>query len=455
MGLSMGRFGDFGKRAKPAASEKLLNRVLKLKQEGYSRSEIAKVVNRSPAMVTNYTKQLVKLGKLNVTESGRIENTQAQNQKIDQMLKSDWISGKNPEVKKWIEEMQVAGKGGKPLTHLSNYVSSLYNVCRTLEISPTAFLISTDETKRLLTEFKKIYDTGESYKSYKGHDNSPYQKSIIGYVKAVASFCEKNNKPFPPNQSGILSRKKENYGAYSTVHFSDLEFNKILDFLHDHSTPSQNWEALAAIGHETLPRPYTLMTMQNTFEVKEDVINDHICTWAEASIYEKKTHKSFDKLIFYRRCLELVKSLQKHKTIIEYSSLKDTQSKWNDLLRQAYAYVGKIAPEAVKDRYFYKKVIDGDRYYLAWEPGHSLRHSGCHLWLRRCDYNITYVMSLGWEDSNMITDVYGSMPSSQRLKAGRCDFCRPGKTLIETADKQFCSWSHAVTYFSGGKFNAN
>ena len=65
-----------------------------------------------------------------------------------------WLEGKNPEVKAWIEKMQVAGKGGKPLVAWKRNVSTLYVVCRTLEISPNAFLINIDETKRLMTELK-------------------------------------------------------------------------------------------------------------------------------------------------------------------------------------------------------------------------------------------------------------------------------------------------------------
>ena len=451
----MGKFGDFGKRTKPKATQKLLEKVLSLKEQGYSRNEISKLINRSPPMVTNYMKQLVKQGKLQITDSGRIAKTEKEEtQKVTEILQSEWLEGKNPEVKAWIEKMQVAGKGGKPLVAWKRNVSTLYVVCRTLEISPNAFLINIDETKRLLTEFKKRFDSNTAYRIQKGdYHLRKKDRSIQAYVKGVASFCEHNEKPFPPNQTGILSRQKENYGAYSTVHFTDSEFSRILDFLKEHSTKSKNWEALGAIGHETLPRPYTLVTMKNTFEVKEDIINDHKCTWAEAAIYEKKTNKSFDKLIFDRRCLELLKDLPKHKPIIETGHIKGLQGEWNNLLRQAYSHIGKIAPESVEDRFFYEKVKDGDRYYMAWDPGHSLRHSGCHLWLRRCDYNIAYVMSLGWEDPSMITQVYGSMPSSQRLKAGRCDYCRPGQLSIASANKQFCSWSHAVTYFSGGKFS--
>ena len=449
------KFAEFGKRSKPRDSTKLLEKVCKLKKEGYSGNEIAKLVNRSPPMATNYMKQLAKDGKLDLSESGRIITPKDEQKKVTELLKSEWLEGKNPEVKKWIEDLQTAGKGGKPLVAWRSMISAFYSLCRSLEIAPSAFLIDIEETKRLLSKFKMDYDAGTTYANEQSKQWAKIKdKPIIGYVKAVASFCEHNGKPFPPNQSGILSRKKINYGAYSTVHFTDSELTKILDFLHDHSTPSKNWEALAAIGHETLPRPYTLMTMKNTFEIKEDVINDHVCTWAEASIYEKKTNKSFDKLVFDRRCLELVKQIPKHKTIIEWTNLSDIKAEWNNLLRQAYSHAGKIAPEAVDDRYFYEKVKDGDRYYMAWEPGHALRHSGCHLWLRRCDYNIAYVMTLGWEDPNMISQVYGSMPSSQRLKAGRCEYCRPPKTVLENADKQFCSWSHAVTHFNGGTYHA-
>lgn len=159
---------------------------------------------------------------------------------------------------------------------------------------------------------------------------------------------------------------------------------------------------------------------------------------------------TYDKLIFNPRCLELVNTLSPNETFLQYSSLSDVKSKFNQLLREAYCSIGRISSDSITNPNVYKKVIDGDRYYLSNKPGHALRHSGCHMWLRRCNYNVVYVMSLGWDDPNMITQVYGKLTNEQRLHAGRCDFCRPPKVIIPSSNRMFCSWGHALIYYSNG-----
>ena len=409
------KYTNFGGRIGSEEDEnRLLDRVYDLTCQDYTRDQIANLIGREKTAVTRYWKKLIAQGRLEKTKSGRVKKSQIQKEKqhYEELLKSEWLDGKNQEVKIWIDKMLKGGKKGTGVVNWKSKVSAFYTVCKTLNVQPLAFLISPEETEKLLSRFKELFLAGKaqySYSNAKQNLKSGQDTSITAYVSAVANFCFRNNKPLPKNSDGVLSRKKENYGAYSNVQLSDNEIDKILDFMKDHST-TYNFEALTAIAHEMIPRPDTLHTMKNNIITKQEAIEDHVCNYAEAlGVYEKKTFASFDKLIFNPRCLELLHTLTPNETFMKYSSLSNVKQKFNQLLREAYASINRISSDAITNPNVYKKVIDGDRYYLATKPGHALRHSGCHMWLRRCNYNVVYVMSLGWDDPNMITQVYGKL----------------------------------------------
>ena len=316
-------YKNFGGRIGSEDDEnRLLDRVYDLVIQGYNRNQISELVNRSPPMITNYFKKLILQNRLEKTKSGRVKKSQIQKEKqhYEELLKSEWLDGKNPEVKTWIDKMLKGGKKGTGVVGWKSKVSAFYTVCKTLNVQPLAFLISPEETEKLLSKFKELFLTGKTqynFKTAKHHLKSGADTSIAAYVSAVANFCFRNNKPLPKNSDGVLSRKKENYGVYANVQLSDLEIDKILDFMKDHST-SYNFEALCSIAHEMIPRPDTLHTMKNNVTLKKEAIEDHICNYAEAlGVYEKKTFASFDKLIFNPRCLELLNTLTPNETFMK------------------------------------------------------------------------------------------------------------------------------------------
>ena len=450
------QYAAFGRRIRSEAGEaKMLDRVYELTVAGHSRDEIAVYLGRSKITVTRYWQKLMEQGRLEKTASGRVARPRQGRELRDyeQITKSEWLESGNGEVKTWIDKMRTGGKKGTGVRDWQRQVNSMYVLCRTLEVQPSAFLVSSSETERLIGEFRQKFLAGEAkYLNNNGASQlkSGKDTSIRQYVMAVRNFCLRNDKPLPHNLGGVVSGKKENYGAYATVQLSDCEVQQVLDFLRDHSR-DHNWEALAAIGHEMIPRPDTLATMKNNITIKHDAIEDRVCTFGEMNMYEPKTDRSFDKLIFEPRTLELVRQLRPGERIITGYSTQGAKKRFTKLLREAYASIGRISSEAIDKPGVYQKVVDGDRYYLANKSAHSLRHSGCHTWLRRCDYNVVYVMSLGWEDPNMITQVYGRLSNEQRLHAGRCDYCRPPKLSVPEGNRLFCSWAHALIYYNGGR----
>ena len=448
------QYTAFSRRVRSEADEaRMLDRVYELTVAGRSRDEIAAYIGRGRTTVTHYWKKLMEQGRLEKTASGRVARPRQEKERLDyeRITRSEWLAGGNGEIKTWIDKMRAGGKRGAGLRDWQSQVSHMYVLCRTLEVQPSAFLVSSSETERLLGEFRQKFLAGEARYIGKGSQlKSGKDTSIRQYVMAVRSFCLRNDRPLPHNIGGVMSGKKENYGAYAGVQLSDSEVQWVLDFMRDHSR-DHDWEALTAIGHETIPRPDTLVTLKNDITIKRDAIEDTVCTYGEVSMYERKTDRSFEKLIFDPRTLELVERLRPGEPIIRNISVPEAKRRFTKLLREAYASIGRISAEAVDRPAVYQKVVDGDRYYLANKSAHALRHSGCHMWLRRCDYNVVYVMSLGWEDPNMITQVYGRLSHEQRLHAGRCDYCRPPKASVPDSNRLFCSWAHALVYYNGGR----
>ncbi|MDE2024970.1 MAG: hypothetical protein KGJ07_00575 [Patescibacteria group bacterium] len=443
----------------------LLDRVYELTVQTpkLSKAQIADMINRSEKMVYLYWQDLIKLGRLTASESGRPERPEAaiRQAEFEEMSKTDFVQ-KNPSVQTWITKMLRGGKKGTGLKGWQDNVTALYEVCATLRIRPDAFLISSSETAELMEKFKEIFLKGETQyvskeKGYAAHSimKSGTDTSIRRYASAVANFCMRNDKQLPKGMDGALSRKKENYGAYSTVKLSDKEVAGMIEFFRNHPDGGEDWAALVAIHHEMITRSETMMNWKVNLVFKEDYFDGVLCKWAEApQVYEAKTHANFDKLIIHPTAVQIARNLKQGETIIKEKINNQQKIKdYNRLCREYYASIGRIAPEAITNHKFYKKVVDGDRYYLALNPNYTMRHSGCHMWARRCKYNATIIMSLGWEDPKMITDVYGKMPSEFRLRDSACHYCNPQSEIKTDNDDVFCSWNHALIYYNNGQIS--
>lgn len=443
----------------------LLDRVfeLTLQSPKLSKLEIANSINRSEKMVYIYWQKLIAQGKLKAGVTGRPERTEEKirQDQFEEMSQTDFVS-KNPSVQTWVTKLNRGGKKGTGVVKWFDMVTGFYIVCRTLQIKPDAFLISVKQTTELMEQFKEKFLKGEakyvSLESGKGQAfimKSGLDTSVSRYSRAVANFCMRNDKPLPKGMDGALSRKKENYGAYSTVKLSDKEVAGMVEFFKNHPEGGEEWAALVAIHHELIARSETMMNWRVNLIFQEDVFDGVLCKWAEApQVYESKTLGSFDKLIINPTALKLARTLKQGEPIVREKIPHEAKiMKYNRLCREYYASIGRISPDAIGNHKFYKKVVDGDRYYLAFNPNYSMRHSGCHCWARRCKYNATMIMSLGWEDPAMITDVYGKMPSAFRLKDSACNYCNPQSEIKTEADDIFCSWNHALIYYNNGQIS--
>lgn len=422
--------------------------------------QIASSINRSVAMVKIYRQKLIAQGRLERTESGRVKVSKKaiEAANYQEIIRSDFVAN-YPSVLKWVEKMKQGGKLGNGVIGYDKLLNSFYVVCRTLQVTPDAFLISDEQTQELMERFKVLFKEGKakSIRITKLRLRSGEKTSVHNYAKAVANFCFRNGRPLPKNMDGALSRKKEGFGAYSTVQLSDQVLNGLLDFLRDHPEGGPDFEALAALHHELIPRTKTMLRWKNNLQFKTMTIDGVTCHYAIApSVYESKTHKSFDKMILEPRTLEIARRLKPNETIVKFESVQLLTKKYNALIREYYAKIGLIDKESLNNlQNYYKKVEDGERYYLWMSPNYALRHSGCHAWARRCQYNATMIMSLGWDDPNMITQVYGKMDNEFRLKAGACLYCNPEGLQGDEGNKIFCSWNHALVFFNnGGKTKA-
>ena len=441
----------------------MLNRVyeLTIQSPKLSKPEIANMINRSEKMVYIYWQKLIKLGKLKASQSGRPvrPDSAIRNAEYENLNQTDFVK-LNPSVQTWITKCQRGGKKGTGVINYGDMVVAFYTVCRTLKVTPDAFLISPSQTAELMEKFKQMFLAGKteylSKENGRGHHlimKSGDDTSVIRYSKAIANFCMRNDKPLPKNMDGALSRKKENYGAYATVQLSDKEIAGMVEFFRTHPEGGEDWAAMVSIHHELILRSETMTLYKANFLFKEIEIDGIVCKYAEApNIYEVKTHEAFDKLIINPTALEYARKVKQGGAIVQGNHYQ-VLGKYNRLCREYYASIGRIDPEAVHNHRFYRKVIDGDRYYLAYNPSYTMRHSGCHCWARRCQYNATQIKSLGWKDSNMISDVYGKMPTSMRLHLGACEYCNPQGNIATKDNKFFCSWNHALVYFNNGQIS--
>ena len=122
-------YKNFGGRIGSEDDEnRLLDRVYDLTCQGYTRDQIANLIGREKTAVTRYWKKLISQGRLEKTKSGRVKKSQIQKEKqhYEELLKSEWLDGKNPEVKIWIDKMLKGGKKGTGVVAWKSKVSAFY-----------------------------------------------------------------------------------------------------------------------------------------------------------------------------------------------------------------------------------------------------------------------------------------------------------------------------------------
>lgn len=303
------------------------------------------------------------------------------------------------------------------------YISPLFRMCNLLTVKPDEFLVDKQQCESLFTKFETEWA--------KLHPN----KTTERYSKALRKFASYHKDKVDISESVAIPGGSESKGDYATVHFSDEEFTKGLQFMET----EYGWEAavLFAVFHEIFPRPEAAFAWIPEIEIKYSDVNHKAYEYATANIYEPKQKKYYEKLILDPRVLSMVKDLSTTKPLVPKENRDDVEHFMSEALRDFYYSIGKIEKDTV-----YEKGQPGWLYLN--RPIYTERHSSATMWVRRTNFNFSLVASMGWEDPKTLMKYYARNTTSSIMEAGICYFCRPPSVLTNKA--VFCSAPHACAY---------
>lgn len=398
LGVTYTNIGDY----KNALRGAILSQIAK----GHTSSrEIGKALVKGHVVIFNEIRALEKEGLISRSPTGRLLKTQQQvQQEAYQKLETDAFVQTYPEVKEWVNSMLVR-KDGQPIKKWRNMLTAFQTVCDTLKLSPSAFTISPKQSEQLAEAFVIKMQKGEIIRQRHGNKHKIHCKYPRNYISAIANFCAKHSITWPRGISGVMSRKKQNFGAYAHIKLTQEEIAKARQYFKEKG----DFEALFFFdfGRLTCARSESIITT----EVSRFELNSQ--GWLIGRIFESKTQKWWTKYIppwEQEVQQEYFEWVQKHPGQ-RYLFVKDTgyevdlvERRMSGKLKELYQHLGKT------DDYFYRK------------PIHTLRHIGAHYWLRLTDYNHSLVARIGgWDDVSTLVKCYGEIPEDFTIKAlARC-----------------------------------
>lgn len=425
--------------------EKLKAEILTYSEQGKKPSEIALLVNRTRQTVHDYQTELVKEGKLkrdpNTKHLVKTEQQKAETT-FQNIIRTEF--GQIPTIQKFIERaIRDKVQGYEAL------VSSLYVICKTQDKHPDFWLGEWEIIEAEFHNFEKRLFAGEAKLFRKTHAHAAITSQ--SYRKAIRNFRLRHNKFVPHGLETILNGKKERAGAYSQV---QLTHGEIYDQGAEWIEKNFGFEAMAVtlIGHEIFPRTKTLLKWIPKFEYHYADVDGHAFEYATCSVFESKTEKShpdpWDKLILHPKVIKISKEITKGKPIFSESHFQKTNSKFNQIMREYYAHLGKI--QLFDSKTNSKPYANGtEEWHFYNKPAYTLRHSGSHEWMRRTDFNATSVALMGWEDVSTLVKFYAKAKASRLMQQGVCYYHNP-PIVKDDNNPIFCSPLHSLAYMNNG-----
>ena len=304
----------------------------------------------------------------------------------------------------------------------NRYTGRLFTICKALKIHPKDLVNNFESTERLFIDFENFWE--------KINPN----KTTEEYRKAIRKFLTYNNITIMPRSKAIPATT-DSKGDYSRVHLDNAEFTQGLDFIEKKA--GFEYKALYALTHEMFPRPETLYNYIPNVEIQYADVDGKSYPYGEASIFEKKQKKYYEKIILDPRVLKITQELKKGQRVCN-KPIKVIEQTLSGVLRDFYRDIGKINSD-IK----YEKGQEGWLYTN--RPIYTLRHSAAMLWMSRTNFNATLVAKLGWEDPKTLSTYYAKTTVKNVMQSGMCYYCRPPQTKTNMA--VFCSPTHALAYY--------
>lgn len=368
--------------ADPAEYKALVEQaVLDRVKLGRSLKEIGEQIGKSRSQTWRIVQRLAAEGKVRLTETGRIETTDAQKQQAEyRQLDEDTFVQTYPSVKRWVDDLRV-----RKIVDWRSRLGALKAISDTLKLSPESFLANQDTAKAYFTSFVLEWE--------KDHTAGTYR-----YRMAMRYFTAFNGIAWSRGASGVLTGEKANYGKYAHIKLTDQQIAQGTEI-------AQTWGDIDlrdwfAFGCETGPRHEALRDMQiSTYEVHDG--------FSTLRAFESKTKGTWIKIFsnpmvqrFLQERIERQRAAGKSKLFQNHVSDSDFSTSINERLKKLYKALG------LTDPYFYA------------HASHALRHIAAHHWLRLLDYNYSRVAKiLGWKSEVTLRECYGEEPPESLLAA--------------------------------------
>ena len=378
----------------------------------YSTNAIAKLLDVSPATVSNYRKALRKEGLIGKTKRAQIDG-------------GDWMVARElfdsmPIIERftnWCQRDKLVP---------TEFTNRLYDICKVTATPPDKLIESLEQAEILYNKFTEIWEK-----------NNP-NKMMDRYNRAIRKFLVFNQIQLPPN-SKVMPSGTESQGEYSRVRLTDEEIDGGMKWFQ--TNYGDDYSTLFGAHHEIFARPATMLEWLPEVEIAHADVGDKSYQYGTADVFERKTKKHFDKLILNPEVLKRLTQLSKNKPIVE-GVKEHTSSIYAEMLREYYTDIGKLEPKTK-----YKKGVDGWMY--SNRPIYAIRHSAALMWMRRTAFNLELVSKMGWDDTKTLSKFYARTTVKNIMQAGTWYYCRP--PTVETDEKLFCSAVHALAYLNGAR----
>jgi integrase len=381
------RFRIAGRKYSPEEYYPALDKAItdRIKLGVKSPDVIGQQLGKSGDQIRRRIKELADAGKVKLTESGRVEQTeqQAQAAEYSKLAFDDFVQN-SPSVKRWVDDLLVR-KDGKPLAQWRELVQHLKVFCDTLKANPDSLVVSREAAedfyKSFVIEFRKS-STANPHK----------------YKMALRNYAMSNGIVWARGVSGLMSGKKIHFGQYAHIKLTDAQVKRGIDIASAWGDfELRDW---FAIGCELGPRHLALRDMQvNTLEAHDGFLT--------MRAFESKTDKTWTKYIVDPQVQQIVlqrvekqKAEGKTKLFQNHVGESEFSRSINTRLKKLYTALGATDP------------------YFQAHPSHAMRHVAAHHWLGLSKYNYSLVAKiLGWEDENTLRKCYGEMPGEVLLDA--------------------------------------
>lgn len=305
------------------------------------------------------------------------------------------------------------------------HLSHLFRICNGGNTHPDIISSDINSAKMAFNEFDKIYRRDDP--------NITNER----YRKVMRSFLQFRGVTIP-NKDPIIHGGSDSKGDYAAVSMTPQEVETVAKFIGE--SKGELYEDIFRIHHEAFPRPQTLHSWIPNIEIKYVDVDGESYPFGQASVFERKQNKHYNKLILEPRALDAAVKYQGKRLIDRPFS--EFLAEYAAVLRSAYLSINKIV-----DGVTYPKGTDG--WLWTNKPVYSIRHSAAVQWINRTSFDVNLVATMGWEKPDTLTKYYARISTSNIMEKGVCYYCAPPSVISN--QPLFCSAPHALAYIYGAR----